>query len=249
MWGKSQEPELDYSSDCPVPDVAAYFNSGVLTIDLDRWHSTDVESRIFDFASTLPASYILPDQDALDTVLWSDWLPLAWKQWNWPGYFPGPARLRDPRRPLQGSDQALDRRSPWSAILSRVPQSRLQGWSESASTTLPNQVRNTRGDPSLFCCPSASKDRQGCSRQASLEQLAATGRLLSAVYDRAAYHVMAIDSLTMPLLYRVSENLLDTLHMRGVEPEKRLSRLQVQRWVLGVQTGVEAGDQPCYRVW
>ncbi len=60
---------------------------------------------------------------------------------------------------------------------------------------------------------------------------------------------MMIDSLTMPLLYRVSENLLNTLHMRGVEPEKRLSRLKVQRWVLGVQTGVEAGDQPSYRVW
>lgn len=86
LWGKSQVPELDYSSDCPVPDVSAYFNSGVLSIDLDRWRKTDVESRVIDFASTLPASYILPDQDALNTVLWSDWLPLDWRQWNWPGY-------------------------------------------------------------------------------------------------------------------------------------------------------------------
>ncbi len=86
LWGKSQEPELDYSSDCPVPDVAAYFNSGVLTIDLDRWRKTDVESRVIGFASALPPSYILPDQDALNTVLWSEWLPLVWRQWNWPGY-------------------------------------------------------------------------------------------------------------------------------------------------------------------
>lgn len=60
---------------------------------------------------------------------------------------------------------------------------------------------------------------------------------------------MTIDSLRVPLLYRMSENLLNTLHMRGVELEKAPSRLKVQRWVLDVETRVEAGDQPSYRVW
>ena len=86
IWGKQQEPELDYGSDCPVPDIAAYFNSGVLAIDLDRWRQKSVESRLADFISTLLPSYLLPDQDALNTVLWNDWLPLSGKLWNWPGF-------------------------------------------------------------------------------------------------------------------------------------------------------------------
>ena len=55
--------------------------------------------------------------------------------------------------------------------------------------------------------------------------------------------------LSVPLLYRMSENLLNPLHMRGVELEKARSRLKVQGWVLGVATRVEAGDQPSHRVW
>ena len=79
LWGLSVHPELDYMADCPVADVVSYFNSGVLVIDLDRWRGTDVESRIIDYASTLPDSYLLLDQDTLNTVLWDDWLLLDWK--------------------------------------------------------------------------------------------------------------------------------------------------------------------------
>ena len=87
LWGVSVHPELNYKADCPVAPVASYFNSGVLVIDLTRWRDTAVESRIVDYASTLPDSYVLLDQDALNTVLWDDWLLIDWKLWNWPGYF------------------------------------------------------------------------------------------------------------------------------------------------------------------
>ena len=70
--------------------MISYFNSGVLTIDLDRWRESEVESRVIRCASTLPPSYILLDQDVLNTVLWDDWLLIDWKQWNWPGYYKDP---------------------------------------------------------------------------------------------------------------------------------------------------------------
>ena len=90
LWGKLERPDLDYGAECPVPEVISYFNSGVLTIDLDRWRESGVESRVVRSASTLPPSYLLLDQDVLNTVLWDDWLLIDWKQWNWPGYYKDP---------------------------------------------------------------------------------------------------------------------------------------------------------------
>lgn len=84
-WGQSINPSLDFLADSEVPDVAAYFNSGVLAVDMTIWRETGAGERLRLRAETLPASYVLPDQDLLNVVLWRDWLPLDWRIWNWPG--------------------------------------------------------------------------------------------------------------------------------------------------------------------
>ena len=84
-YGKTLDPSLDFLSSSPVPDVAAYFNSGVLAIDLNTWRRDDVGARLRSFAEELPASFIFPDQDLLNVVLWQEWLPIDWRVWNWPG--------------------------------------------------------------------------------------------------------------------------------------------------------------------
>lgn len=84
-WGRTVDPSLDFLADSPVPDVAAYFNSGVLAIDIPQWRENDVGKRLLDLAESLPPSFILPDQDLLNVVLWREWLPLDWRRWNWPG--------------------------------------------------------------------------------------------------------------------------------------------------------------------
>jgi lipopolysaccharide biosynthesis glycosyltransferase len=81
----STHPGLDYLSECPVAPVAAYFNSGVLAIDMRRWRSSEVGLRLVEFGRRLPDSYIYPDQDVLNTVLWDEWLPLDGARWYWPG--------------------------------------------------------------------------------------------------------------------------------------------------------------------
>lgn len=84
-WGQETSPDLDYSRECPVAPVAAYFNSGVLVIDMKRWRDTEAGPRLLDVGRHIPASYLLPDQDVLNTVLWDEWLPIDWRRWNWPG--------------------------------------------------------------------------------------------------------------------------------------------------------------------
>ena len=87
LWGQTSHPDFDYGAECPVPEVMSYFNAGVLAIDLGRWRETAVESRVVDFVSSLPRSYLMLDQDVLNTLFWDDWLPIDWKLWNWPGFF------------------------------------------------------------------------------------------------------------------------------------------------------------------
>jgi lipopolysaccharide biosynthesis glycosyltransferase len=87
LWGETVEHQHTYSSDCSVPGSLSYFNSGLLSIDLARWRFDDVERRLLDFASTMPASFLLLDQDVMNSVLWREWSLIDWELWNWPGYF------------------------------------------------------------------------------------------------------------------------------------------------------------------
>ena len=145
LWGKEIHPEHDYAAACPVPDVAAYFNSGVLAIDLDAWREADVESRIVDYASRLPSAYVLPDQDTLNILLWEEWFLLDWKRWNWPGYVMDRlawethgVHFTGPTKPWIGDPLGV----PFSREYRRAAKN--VGW-RPRPPALPNQVRSLRG--------------------------------------------------------------------------------------------------------
>jgi lipopolysaccharide biosynthesis glycosyltransferase len=67
-----------------LPDPEFYFNSGVLLIDVEAWHRERVTQRAFEFSDNLsPGTRLLyPDQDILNAILSSCWLPLD-RKWNY----------------------------------------------------------------------------------------------------------------------------------------------------------------------
>lgn len=58
-----------------------YFNSGVMVIDLKRWHSENISSRALDFAVNSWGKTALHDQDAFNYVIGGAWKPLC-PLWN-----------------------------------------------------------------------------------------------------------------------------------------------------------------------
>jgi lipopolysaccharide biosynthesis glycosyltransferase len=65
-----------------IPGAAAYFNAGVLVMDLDRWRAGDVGTRLTDFLERYGETTWFSDQEALNAVLWDDWQPLD-RGWNY----------------------------------------------------------------------------------------------------------------------------------------------------------------------
>lgn len=51
---------------------AAYFNAGVLLIDLNRWRKLEIEKKLFNFMRGNPGKLFYHDQDALNVVLSGD---------------------------------------------------------------------------------------------------------------------------------------------------------------------------------
>ena len=64
-----------------LPAEAAYFNSGVLLINLDGWRSRDLGREILDWIAANPDKITLADQDAINAVLWQAITPLP-DCWN-----------------------------------------------------------------------------------------------------------------------------------------------------------------------
>lgn len=64
-----------------VPDDAVYFNAGVMLIDLDAWRQREVAARALDYLRANAEQADFLHQEALNAVLWNDWLPLA-PRWN-----------------------------------------------------------------------------------------------------------------------------------------------------------------------
>ena len=60
---------------------AAYFNAGVLLIDLARWRAEKTSERVVENIGTNGHRYPLLDQDGLNAVLAEKWKPLP-MQWN-----------------------------------------------------------------------------------------------------------------------------------------------------------------------
>lgn len=64
-----------------LPAEAAYFNSGVLLINLDAWRRRDLGREILDWIAANPDKITLADQDAVNAVLWQAITPLP-DCWN-----------------------------------------------------------------------------------------------------------------------------------------------------------------------
>jgi lipopolysaccharide biosynthesis glycosyltransferase len=61
--------------------AAAYFNSGVMLIDLDRWRKAEIGTRALEFAARHPERLTWGDQCALNWLLADQWLKLD-DSWN-----------------------------------------------------------------------------------------------------------------------------------------------------------------------
>lgn len=64
-----------------VPNVAPYFNAGVMLIDLERWRETRVTPRALEYLEKFDGSTDFYHQEALNAVLWKQWLQLE-PRWN-----------------------------------------------------------------------------------------------------------------------------------------------------------------------
>ncbi len=58
-----------------------YFNSGMMLIDLVRWRAKSITQKVLDYINQNPEKLRFHDQDALNAILYNDWLHLH-PQWN-----------------------------------------------------------------------------------------------------------------------------------------------------------------------
>ena len=63
----------------PFDTGDAYFNSGVLLIDLQRYAAIDLPARIAEFAASGVLKNLFFDQDMLNLVFLNNWQPLNWR--------------------------------------------------------------------------------------------------------------------------------------------------------------------------
>jgi lipopolysaccharide biosynthesis glycosyltransferase len=68
-------------SELGVPDDAPYFNAGVMLVDIARWKRSDALSRACEYIRTREGNVDFFHQEALNSVLWNDWLRLD-QRWN-----------------------------------------------------------------------------------------------------------------------------------------------------------------------
>lgn len=76
-----EDPKSNRQKTLFLPGDALYFNSGVMLINLKRWRDNNIGNKAHDFIRKHPDLMLLHDQDALNAVLYGDWLPLHPK-WN-----------------------------------------------------------------------------------------------------------------------------------------------------------------------
>lgn len=78
-------PEVDSFDDVKrlaLPPAPGYFNAGVLLINLCRWRTLRIGSRLIDFAKKNPSLIRWPSQDPLNIVTSQQWIPLE-PRFNW----------------------------------------------------------------------------------------------------------------------------------------------------------------------
>ena len=74
-----------------MPEKSLYFNSGVLLINLEKWTHLGITDKTLKFMMDFPESCPYPDQDALNAILYNDWLrlPPKYNQQSALHYLPG----------------------------------------------------------------------------------------------------------------------------------------------------------------
>ncbi|MFC5472185.1 glycosyltransferase family 8 protein [Cohnella suwonensis] len=66
--------------DLKIPE-GVYFNAGIYVMDLFKWRKESIRSKVMDYLARNTKELIFHDQDALNAVLYDDWLELSAK-WN-----------------------------------------------------------------------------------------------------------------------------------------------------------------------
>ena len=64
-----------------LPAGSAYFNSGVLVMNLKKWRADDISNKVFEFIRSNDEKLLNHDQDALNAVLFNRWKELP-EMWN-----------------------------------------------------------------------------------------------------------------------------------------------------------------------
>jgi lipopolysaccharide biosynthesis glycosyltransferase len=77
-WVRDSDPRYH---DLRMPRNSKYFNAGVLLINLKKWRSQGIKNKIIEFIKTYSSNIKYCDQDALNAVLYDQWLSLDPK-WN-----------------------------------------------------------------------------------------------------------------------------------------------------------------------
>jgi lipopolysaccharide biosynthesis glycosyltransferase len=80
--------QIDFSEDIAFTDSSAYFNAGILLVDLVRWRQENVGGRAAAFLWKYRGQLASRDQDALNCALAGRWkpLPLTWNFHELPEY-------------------------------------------------------------------------------------------------------------------------------------------------------------------
>lgn len=72
----------EVTGNLPLGGNSAYFNSGVLLLNLDKWREYEVSKQLVNFMQDYPEKLVYVEQDALNVVLDGKWLNLNPK-WNY----------------------------------------------------------------------------------------------------------------------------------------------------------------------
>jgi lipopolysaccharide biosynthesis glycosyltransferase len=64
-----------------IPGTAAYFNAGVLLVDLETWRRQNVAGRAIEYIRAVGDRVDYLHQEALNATVWDDWLLIA-ARWN-----------------------------------------------------------------------------------------------------------------------------------------------------------------------
>jgi len=105
---KSGKPHLD-----AVPKVRAYFNAGVLLIDLGRWRQERISEKALEYMIQYPQSPY-SDQDALNAVCDGLWKKLD-SRWNCQKFYEKMSLLNMDRTQRPGIIHFVCRDKPWNA--------------------------------------------------------------------------------------------------------------------------------------